>query len=487
MSEILVVGAGPTGTAAALAYAKKGARVRLVEGRPAASQRFAGEWLHPPGVRALQYLGVDSSVLGPLRGDGIVLMAPGEEPVEMPYARGFGVARVHHELVEILREQAASHPLIEYLPHHSLRSLDGNLAGVYCSKTASKKEWKADRIIGADGRNSNTRSALGLSRDGVAISYMMGIDLHGCRMPFEGQGHVIAGGPGPGLFYRVGDDIIRGCLDVPQEFGAAARKKDAVYRAFAPVLPPEWRSAFKDSLQRTTPWAGTRYQARQFFGLGSTWLAGDAVGHVHPITGMGMTLGILDAVASAEASTLQEYRVARQSHVVELLTNLLYHVFQRTDESARRIRGGLLAMLRENQAERLRTMNILTGEDERSLSFASSFLRASRHTLEGSMKFGLQAVLESPRSGGMMAASHLKTDIGWLKWPLGAILGDNESESTISSSKIFRDPLSEVSSRSSFGSLRTPSNILLGFGSLVTSRISSTAGGKTQQNPVANG
>lgn len=43
----------------ALAHARKGARVALLEANPKAAQRLAGEWLHPPAVRMLQGVGVN--------------------------------------------------------------------------------------------------------------------------------------------------------------------------------------------------------------------------------------------------------------------------------------------------------------------------------------------------------------------------------------------------------------------------------------------
>src|SRR5262245_7411396 len=59
--DVAIIGAGPVGCVTALAFAHKGAAVLLLEARPRAAKRLAGEWLHPPAVALLERLG-----LGPL-------------------------------------------------------------------------------------------------------------------------------------------------------------------------------------------------------------------------------------------------------------------------------------------------------------------------------------------------------------------------------------------------------------------------------------
>ena len=65
--DVAIVGAGPIGSAAALAFAKRGAKTIVFEANPGASRRLAGEWLHPPGVEVLGRLGID--VAGEAAGD----------------------------------------------------------------------------------------------------------------------------------------------------------------------------------------------------------------------------------------------------------------------------------------------------------------------------------------------------------------------------------------------------------------------------------
>ena len=70
--DVAIVGAGPVGSLCALAHARKGARVALLEANPRASERLAGEWLHPPAIRILREVGIDVDTLpGKHAGQGI--------------------------------------------------------------------------------------------------------------------------------------------------------------------------------------------------------------------------------------------------------------------------------------------------------------------------------------------------------------------------------------------------------------------------------
>src|SRR6187401_2765347 len=95
-TDVAVVGAGPTGATAAIAFAKRGARVTLIEGHPGAARRFAGEWIHPPGVRTLRALGVDIPALAKSQGHGFAILGDDSaDPVCLPYGEGESIARVH--------------------------------------------------------------------------------------------------------------------------------------------------------------------------------------------------------------------------------------------------------------------------------------------------------------------------------------------------------------------------------------------------------
>lgn len=442
-ADVIVVGAGPVGCSAALAFAQKGQKVLVLEASPGACRRFAGEWLHPPGVRALADLGVDLENLGRCRGYGFVLWGRDSSPIELPYVRGTSIARHHYDLVQELRAQISREPLIEVIYGARFSSLIE--ANVACLSGRDKLsiEVAFDKLIGADGRNSSVRAAITDDNQSAVMGYMMGVELKGARLPHEGLGHVVYGAPGPALFYRIDQDTIRGCLDVPIALGTAARRKPSVRESFLPYLPPELKHAFARSFEGTTSWAASKFRARTFFGRGDVWLAGDAAGHIHPITGMGMTLGILDALAMSRADTLQQYQQGRHAYIAELLTNVLYQVMSRHDQSAQRVRSGLFEMLRGSASERRRTMKVLTGEDERGSSFVLSFLRAGATSLrKGLFEVPASGLEENSRIRN--AAELLKSDLRWLKWPLSAAVSELTGSQQLRGASSFDEPLVDV-------------------------------------------
>ena len=115
--DVAVVGAGPVGTSAAIAFARRGASVVVFEANPNASRRLAGEWLHPPGVEVLGRLGVDvaAEAAGATVGRGFVVFTDdGSAPILLPYPDGMqGVSLEHESLVTLLRARADAHPGIE--------------------------------------------------------------------------------------------------------------------------------------------------------------------------------------------------------------------------------------------------------------------------------------------------------------------------------------------------------------------------------------
>ncbi|MGD8529035.1 MAG: FAD-dependent oxidoreductase, partial [Methyloceanibacter sp.] len=90
--DVAVIGAGPVGCAAAIAFVQRGARVLLLEANPRASERFAGEWIHPSGVKVLEQLGLADleafTENGPRQGF-VVHPDDGSDPIVLPYPNGF--------------------------------------------------------------------------------------------------------------------------------------------------------------------------------------------------------------------------------------------------------------------------------------------------------------------------------------------------------------------------------------------------------------
>ena len=214
--DVAIVGAGPAGSLCALAHARKGARVALLEANPKASRRLAGEWLHPPAVQILRDFGIAFDTQpGSTTGKGFVVFPEdGSDPIVLPYPHGSqGLACSHATLVSRLREAAENESGVDFLPHARVRGVDdGRVTFV---RNGVDESMTAARIIGADGRASIVRKSLGLSTSSITCSRMVGIMLRGTSLPLERYGHVLCGGPGPILLYRLAEDCVRVMVDVP--------------------------------------------------------------------------------------------------------------------------------------------------------------------------------------------------------------------------------------------------------------------------------
>ncbi len=390
-----IVGAGPVGIVAALAMAKAGEEVALFEGDPSLTKRFAGEWLHPEGLRLLRRHGIHLHAglpwIAPSRGFA-VLPEDGSEPILLDYPGGrLGLAFDRAGLIDLMREHCADTPGINWIPSAKVTKVERGRLEVASSTPGAAGTWTAGRIVGADGRGSIVRRAHGEGRSPHLISYMVGAVVHGIELPFEEYGHVVLGGPGPVLLYRIGDDAVRVCLDVPAALFRSSRDKTAALRGHLERLEPALREPLRRELEAGRfEVRANQFRPRVFYGDAALPLVGDAVGFHHPLTAMGMTLGFADAdclARSDEFRTFERERIA-STFVPELLAFALYEAFSRDDRGSASVRRAIYAMWREYEKERDRSMRLLCGEETNVLRFGQSFMRGAQLALAQSLLHG---------------------------------------------------------------------------------------------------
>ena len=378
--DVAVIGAGPVGCVAALAFARQGRQVLLLEANPRTSDRFAGEWLHPPAVRILRELGVEPEPEGSYpSGKGFAVFPDdGSGPIVLPYrSPGFGMSIEHNRIVEALRSRCLEEGSLHFKSNARATRIDGQ--NLTYQVNGAARTVRSELIVGAAGKNKVTDAALGIERESMSYSRMAGILLEDVEVPFEGYGHVFLGGPGPVLAYRVAGNHVRMCVDVPLTMPVNQAREATLWDGYAPILPEGLRPAFRRALESgRLSWAANKIRPRVEFGREGLVLVGDAVGHHHPLTALGMTLGFQDAMALAQAKSFDAFRRERirGSRVPEMLAVALYEVFaDRSDETVS-IRRAVYEVWRRSPDERLRTMGLLAGDDSRAVSFARSFLIA---------------------------------------------------------------------------------------------------------------
>jgi 2-polyprenyl-6-methoxyphenol hydroxylase-like FAD-dependent oxidoreductase len=377
--DAIVLGAGPAGSVTAVAFARRGARVALLEADPRASGRFAGEWLHPAGVAILDHLGFRRfSDPGSGRRRGFVLVPDdSKSPIELPYQRGtHALVSEHHSFVAALRAYAVSSAGVDYYQHTRPVAIDLARRTVIARCGDQQLALSAERIVGADGQRSWLKRELGLPQAYTSPSQQAAIELRDVELPFEGFGHVVLGGPSYVLLYRVSERIVRAVFDLPRHTGWPCTAK-TLWEAFGPVVPTALRRAVQSALEEgDIAWVATRRAPDRLLASGPVMFVGDSAGVVHPLTAAGMTLAFADATACAAAGSPQEYADARlrDSQVPVLLADLLYEVSIGREPLTAALRAAVFQSWRTQKAMRERTIELLALAETRATRFSRLFI-----------------------------------------------------------------------------------------------------------------
>lgn len=421
--DVAVVGAGPAGCITALAFVQRGARVVLIEAQTGGGRKLAGEWIHPPGTEVLRLLGVGPipRAVDHLAGLGFVVFPEDDgKPIVLPYpGNAVGLSCEHQSLVEALRAAALAHADITYLPCTRVTGIEQQRLCLTREGSDRISTPQVRLIVGADGRSSVVRRALGLPDERRLVSYMAGLLLEDAELPFEGFGHVFLGGPGPAFVCRISPQHIRVCLDVPLAYGRLARDNAGLYDAYRAGLPACLLEAFRNAINAgRIKWTTNHMRPRIHYGRPGLVLVGDAVGHFHPLTAVGMTLAFMDGYRLASCESFADYRRQRsaESRVAELLASALYRMFTLADDGAVSLRSATYRMWRHTGAERRRTMRLLSGNETDLVEFNRAFLKV--------MFLGAQQAIQDAVCSGQWrhTARVLKSFASWLGWLVAGAL-----------------------------------------------------------------
>ncbi|TDC88444.1 geranylgeranyl reductase family protein [Actinomadura sp. 7K507] len=164
MRDVIVVGAGPAGSAVACHLARSGLDVLVLEKTSFPREKICGDGLTPRAVQELQTLGIDLTTPGWFPNRGIRLIGSGRS-LELDWPEGQGLTRTRADFDEILARQATSAgaALQENTKVTGPLRANGRVTGVDTDQGAHE----ARLVIAADGASSRLSVALGLrpSRD----------------------------------------------------------------------------------------------------------------------------------------------------------------------------------------------------------------------------------------------------------------------------------------------------------------------------------
>lgn len=303
-TDVLIVGAGPVGLSAALALARAGLTVRVVDAAPGIDPRLRASTFHPPTLDMIAWLGLDEQ-----------LVEQGLRVSEFQMRQHESGERVVFNLSAI--SDATAHPYrlqveqqrycdiaISLLASLGVDVEFGNAVATLTqdddSVTVDAGTGKIDArwLVGADGANSAIRQSLQLDYGGTTYSHSS--VLVSTTFPFHERIHDLSdvsycwSDRGPFSLLRL-RGIWRASLYPGVEELSAAADESRV-REWLAYIHPDARDA--DILDISPYRVHERCVDR--FRTGRVLLAGDAAHLNPPSGGMGMNGGIHDAMNLSE-------------------------------------------------------------------------------------------------------------------------------------------------------------------------------------------
>ncbi|MDQ2933910.1 MAG: geranylgeranyl reductase family protein [Chloroflexota bacterium] len=316
--DLLVLGAGPAGSALAAAAAARGRDVMLIEAAHHPRPKVCAEYASPRIAEELARLGVDGwrEAAIPLRGMRVIF---GDASAEIRYAdrssprTAWGLDRRQFDAVLANHAVVRGARLLEGTRLVDLLRRGDRVSGARVATRDSELEIGAEWVVGADGARSRTARLLRVERPvrfprrlGLVAHYegIPGLDDHGEM--HVGDGYYVGLAPMPGGELNVG-------MALPMGGGSAARRFSAAI-AGLPAVAARLRTSTRITAIRGAAPIGHRVSEV----AGPGWLlVGDAAGFVDPFTGEGIYRALRSARAAADAllspDPAASYRAGRRA------------------------------------------------------------------------------------------------------------------------------------------------------------------------------
>jgi geranylgeranyl reductase family protein len=362
--DVLIVGGGPSGSACAYWLAEAGWDVALVEKKVFPREKTCGDGLTPRAVRQIADMGLEASLTGAHRYQGLRAHAYGKV-LDLPWPEhpsfpNYGYVITRHDLDQIVNERAekagatvwqgteAVAPILAdaagtsaSLDREVQRSLPACVGAVVQDKQSGQtREVRARYVVVADGANSRFGRMLGTGRN---RDQPMGMALRGYyRSPGHAETFIESHldirdsdrnvVPGYGWIFPLGDGRVNvgvGLLSTDRRWKGV--NTSHLMDAFVAWAPKEWELSPETCLGPPT---GGKLPMGLSVGprVGPTTLVtGDAAGSINPFNGEGIAYGYetgrLAAASLGEAlSGDGEVALARYEQRLEDAYGLYYRV-----------------------------------------------------------------------------------------------------------------------------------------------------------------
>ncbi len=303
MSEILIAGAGPVGLTLALALARRGIEVRVLEKRPALSAASRASTFHPPTLEALEELGVLAPLLpGGVRVDrllwrrvdngvaAVLDMAVLAAETRFPF-------RWHREQKDLTPALLAALPPGCVVFDAGVEAVEQDGAGVSV-RSVDGATHRARFLVGCDGSSGAVRGLAGIQAETNDYAHrvlrlLTPLDLREHIPDLDGVGYLYDEGGSCSLLRM--PDVWRIILRVAPDMSDEAAMADEHARPrLARFLP-----GLGDLSISGRDVYGVRRAMAVRYRAGRVLIAGDAAHLTNTRGGMNMNAGIHDAMTLA--------------------------------------------------------------------------------------------------------------------------------------------------------------------------------------------
>jgi flavin-dependent dehydrogenase len=331
-AEVIIVGAGPAGSAVATLLAGAGHHVLLLDRAAFPRHKACSEYVNPGGVEILRQLDVldDLFRAGAHQMEAMVVHAPSGQRFTVNFAgaeagqTALGLSRhcLDHLLLE--RARAAGATVCERAHVREVVREQGRVVGVLATINGTRELLRAPLVVGADGHHSTVARGLGLDapvpwprKTGLVAHYRGVTGLH--QFGEMHVGHGVYAGLAPLEDGLTNVAVVAGDRAVSARSGSI----DDFFAATIGTLPEVARKL--DGAERASGLRGVggmARRARRTTGDGYL-LIGDAASFLDPFTGDGIYEALRGALLAApvishalkagdvSAQALDPYRLAR--------------------------------------------------------------------------------------------------------------------------------------------------------------------------------